>query len=207
MKFDIIGRVCRIAVIGATLLGSASCIRVNEELGENLIPTDQLWDVFPQDPAPLHQTRMQLADSLSGYNDKRFTFGAVSDDVLGTCVKASTFTLVPIVDSVDFGQNTKVRGFHFTAVRDTLSMVYDNQERIIQNVYVSALKTPLDSTILYTGAFMNQEVTDKFINLSDRITEGVPVYDGGDSLSFEFSNEYAERVIAGIKKFQSLFIG
>ena len=78
MRFDIIGRVCRIAVIGATLLGSASCIRVNEELGENLIPTDQLWDVFPQDPAPLHQTRMQMADSLSGYNDKRFTFGAVS---------------------------------------------------------------------------------------------------------------------------------
>jgi hypothetical protein len=83
-------------------------------------------------------------------------------------------------------------------------MVYDNQERIIQNVYVSALKTPLDSTILYTGDFMNQEVTDKFLNLSDRITEGVPVYDGGDSLSFEFSKEYAERVIEGIKRFQAL---
>ena len=57
-------------------------------------------------------------------------------------------------------------------------MVYDNQERIIQNIYVSALKTPLDSTILYTGAFMNEAVAEKFLNVSDRITEGVPVYDG-----------------------------
>ena len=204
MKLDIIGRVCRIAAIGAILLGSASCIRVNEELGENFIPTDQLWDVFPQEPVVLRKTRMQMADSLTGYSDKRFTFGAVSDDILGTCVKGTSFTLVPIVDTLDFGKNTKVNGFHFTAVRDTLSMVYDNQKRIIQNIYVSALKTPLDSTILYTGAFMNQATADKFIDLSDRITDGVPVYDGGDSLSFDFSSEYAERVIAGIRRFQEL---
>ena len=64
MKFDFLGRVCRIAAIGAILFGSASCIRVNEELGENLIPTDQRWDVFPQDPAPLQEIRMHLADSI-----------------------------------------------------------------------------------------------------------------------------------------------
>ena len=204
MNFEFIGRVCRVAAIGAILLGSASCIRVNEELGENLIPTDQRWDVFPQEPAPLCKIRMHMADSLSGYSATRFTVGAVSDDLVGTCVKGTSFTLVPLADSIDFGQNTRVNGFHFTAVRDTLSMVYDNQQRIIQNIYVSALKAPLDSTILYTGTFMNNEVAEKFLNLSDRITEGVPVYDGGDSLSFDFSNEYAERVIAGIKRFQTL---
>ena len=82
MKFDFIGRVCRVAVIGAILLGSASCIRVNEELGENLIPTDQRWDVFPQEPAPLCKIRMHMADSLSGYSATRFTLGAVSDNLL-----------------------------------------------------------------------------------------------------------------------------
>lgn len=204
MKFDILGRVCRLAVIGAILFSSASCIRVNEELGENLIPTDQRWDVYPQEPVALQQIRMHLADSLSGYSATRFTLGAISDDLVGTCIKGASLTLVPLADSIDFGTNTRVKGFHFTAIRDTLSMAFDNQERIIQNVYVSALKEPLDSTILYTGSFADETVANKFLNLSDRITDGVPVYDGGDSLSFEFSNEYAERVIAGIKRFQAL---
>ena len=204
MNFNFLGRVCRIAAIGAILLSSASCIRVNEELGENLIPTDQLWEVFPRDPQPLRNIKLHMSDSLSGYSATRMTLGSVKDDLLGTCVKGASITLVPVVDSIDFGQNTKVKGFHFTAVRDTLSMVYDNQERIIQNIYVSALKTPLDSTVLYAGAFMNEATSEKFLNLSDRITDGVPVYDGGDSLSFDFSKEYAERVIAGIKRFQTL---
>ena len=137
MNFDILRRVCRIAAAGTVLLCSAACVNVNEELGENLIPTDQLWDVFPQEPAPLSKIRMHMTDSLSGYNADRITFGATNDDVLGTCIKGSSFTLVPIVDSIDFGQNIRINGFHLTAVRDTLSMVYDNQERIIQNVYVS----------------------------------------------------------------------
>ena len=204
MKFNLFRRAIRIAAIGATLLGSASCINVNEKLGESLIPTDQLWDVFPQKPVALQNVRMHLSDSLTGYSTTRFTFGATNDDVMGTCIKGTSFTLVPVMDSIDFGQNIKVRGFHLTAVRDTLSMVRDNQERIIQNVYVSALKTPLDSTVIYSGAFMNESVAEKFLNTSDIITDGVPVYDGGDSLSFDFSDAYAMRVIDGIRKFQTL---
>ena len=89
MNFDILRRVCRIAAAGTVLLCSAACVNVNEELGENLIPTDQLWDVFPQEPAPLSKIRMHMTDSLSGYNADRITFGATNDDVLGTCIKGS----------------------------------------------------------------------------------------------------------------------
>lgn len=204
MRFDFFGRVSRLAAFGAILLGSAACVSVNEHLGENLIPTDQKWDVFPQKPVTLSRIRMQMADSLSGYSSSRFTFGAVSDDVVGTTIKSTSFTLVPLSDSLDFGKNTEVTGFHFTAVRDTLSMVYDNQERIIQNVIVTPLKTPLDSTILYTGAFMNNENIEKFLDQSNIITEGIPVYDGGDSLSFDFSKAYAQSVIEGVRRFQAL---
>lgn len=204
MNLKSIGRAGLIAAIGVTLLFSASCVKVNEHLGENLIPTDQKWDVFPQEAEPLRQIRLQMADSLSGYSSTRFTFGAVKDDILGTTVKGTSFTLVPLADSLDFGKNPKVLSFHFSAIRDTLSTVYDNQQRIIQNVYVSALKEPLDSTILYSGAFMDPEVREKFLNTEDRITEGVPVYDGGDSLSFDFSKEYAEQVLAGVQRFQQI---
>ena len=204
MNLKSTGRAGLIAAIGVTLLFSASCVKVNEHLGENLIPTDQKWDVFPQEAEPLRQIRLQMADSLSGYSSTRFTFGAVKDDILGTTVKGTSFTLVPLADTLDFGKNTKVLSFHFSAIRDTLSTVYDSQQRIIQNVYVSALKEPLDSTILYSGAFMNPEVREKFLNTEVRITEGVPVYDGGDSLSFDFSKEYAEQVLAGVQRFQQL---
>ena len=188
MNFTILRRVCCIAAVGVTLLFSASCIKVNEHLGENLIPTDQKWDVFPQEAQPLTDIRLQMADSLSGYSSIRFTFGAVKDDLLGTTIKSTCFTLVPLQDSLDFGQNTKVTGFHFTAVRDTLSTVYDYQQRIIQNVYVYQLKEALDSTVLYAGAFDK----DRYVDTGSVITDGIPVYDGGDSLSFEFSREFAE---------------
>ena len=148
MNLNIISRVSRLAAIGAILLGSASCIDINEELGENLIPIDQKWDVYTPESIALKDIRMQMSDSLSGYSTSRFTFGAISDGVLGTSVKSTSFTLVPISDTLDFGKNTVVKQFHFCAVKDTLSTVYDNQRRMLQNVYVSELKKPLDSTVL-----------------------------------------------------------
>ncbi len=195
MNHSLLSRVCRLAAFGAILLGSASCITINEELGENLIPTDQKWDVFPQEPAVLENIRLQMADSLSGYSTTRFTFGAVNDgSVLGTTSKTSSITLVPIWDTLDFGEDTKIRQFHFTAVRDTLSTVYDNEQRILQNVYVSELKKPLDSTIIYTSSLSDPKVLNEFVDLQSRITAGTPVYSGGDSLSFDFSLEYANKV-------------
>ena len=203
MNLSFICRVGRLVAIGATLLFSASCINIDEKLGENLIPTEQKWDVFPQEPVVLEDIQLALSDSLSGYSTSRFTFGAVNDGgVLGTTSKVSSITLVPVFDTLDFGKNTKIRQFHFSAVRDTLSTVFDNEQKILQNVYVSELKKPLDSTILYTSSLANPEVLNEFVDLSKRITTGVPVYAGGDSLSFDFSLEFAERFAASIQEAQ-----
>ena len=191
------------AAIGAILLGSASCITINEELGENLIPIDQKWDVYPQEPVVLENIRLQMSDSLSGYSTTRFTFGAINDaGVLGTSSKTASMTLVPIWDSLDFGKNMKIKQFHFSAVRDTLSTVFDYEQRILQNVYVSELKKPLDSTILYTSSLNDPKVLNEFVDLSKRITAGIPVYSGGDSLSFDFSHEFAQKVVDGIDRAQ-----
>ena len=200
MNFNIYSRVCRLAAIGAILLGSASCIDINEELGENFIPTDQKWNVYTPKAVELKEVYMHMSDSLSGYSTSRFTFGAVNDGLLGTSVKSTSFTLVPISDTLDFGRNTVVRQFHFTAVRDTLSTVYDNQQGMLQNVYVSELKKPLDSTVLYTGAFTDSTIRAEFLDLENRITVGVPVYDGGDSLSFDFDKAWTEKFIEKLKK-------
>ena len=201
MKISIFGRAFRLAAIGAILFGSASCITIDNTLGENFIPTNQIWDVYPCEPVALKDITMQYSDKLSGYSNTRFTFGATRDENFVSSSYAS-FTLVPLMDSLDFGKEIngypKISQFHLTAVRDTLSMVYDRQERILQNVYVYGLKEALDSTILYTStdlrALANNEV----------ITCGIPVYDGGDSLSFDFSIEYSKSLIKGIQEFQKL---
>ena len=208
MNFNFIGRVCRLAAIGAILFGSASCVDINETLGENFIPTDQQWDVFIEE-APLEDIILRTADSLSAYSTKRITFGAINDGVIGTTKKGSSFTLVPVIPDLNLGENTVVREFHFSAVRDTLSTMNDNEQRMLQNVYVYGLKKQIDSTVLYTNAFNPgiryegeaEDNRDRFIDFSRYITAGIPVYSGGDSLSFNFSKAYAEDVVNGIKRF------
>ena len=199
MNLNICSRVCRLAAIGAILFGSASCIDINEELGENLIPTDQKWHVYTPEAAELKEVYLHMSDSLSGYSTSRFTFGAVNDGVFGTSIKSTSFTLVPISDSLDFGKNTVVRQFHFTAVKDTLSTVYENQKGMLQNIYVSELKKPLDSTVLYTGSFTDEKIREEFLDLENRITVGVPIYNGGDSLSFDFDKEWAADFVERLK--------
>ena len=215
MNFNIFRRAGLLAIIGATLLSSAACVKVDEQLGQNLIPTDQLWDVFSPKAANFveNDIELKISDSLSAYTSRRIVFGATKDDELGTCTKATSFTLVPTLKDLDLGENTVVRQFHFSAIRDTLSTVNDYQQRMMQNVFVYSLKEPLDSTILYTNslspgvkqagaALTNRE---RFLDLSKLISKGVPVYDGGDSLSFDFSAEYSARVVEGIKAFRKVY--
>ena len=216
MNFSIFRRAGLISIIGATLLSSAACVKVNEQIGQNLIPTDQLWDVFSPKAVNFVENDIELktSDSLSAYTSRRIVFGATKDNELGTCTKATSFTLVPAIKDLDLGENTVVRQFHFSAVRDTLSTVNDNQQRMMQNVYVYGLKETLDSTILYTNSLSpgikpvgaSETNRERFIDLSKLITKGVPVYNGGDSLSFDFSAEYSARVVEGIKTFHKNYV-
>ena len=200
MKLRLIGIA---AAISAILLGTASCITVNDELGGNFIPTDQTWDVYPCAPVALDNITMQRSDSLSGYSSTRFTLGSVKGEHF-TSDHSTTFTLVPILDSMDFGKNPEVIKFHFSAVRDTTYALYDHQQRMLQNVYVHSLKKPLDTTIIYIGSLNAPEVLESYVELGNTITEGLPVYNGGDSLSFNFSKEYAHNLMNGINRWQAL---
>ena len=190
------------AALGLTL-GAVSCVTINEELGGNFIPTNQIWQVYPCEAQPLTEITLERSENLSGYSASRITFGSVKDDNF-LSVKSTSFTLVPISDDIDFGEDTEVLQFHLTALRDTVSVLNDNQKRMLQNIHVHPLKKALDSTVLYAGSFSKEEVLKEFVDLDRTITEGTPIYNGGDSLSFDFSREYAEEVIEGIRKWQTL---
>jgi hypothetical protein len=209
MNLSFLRRAGLFSAIGATLIGLASCININEELGQNLIPTHHQWDVFPSAEAPLTDIVLKASDSLSAYSTRRITFGAINDEI-GSCTKASSFTLVPVIKDLDLGENTVVKQFHFSAVRDTLSTVYEQQERMMQNIYVYGLKEALDSTILYTNSLssgvLSQDKTttnrEKFLNLDRLIAKGIPVYNGSDSLSFDFTDEFAAELVTGVKAYR-----
>ena len=192
-----------IAAALSLMFGAVSCVTINEQLGDNFIPTDQLWQVYPCEAQPLTEITMERSNSLSGYSTSRFTFGSVNDERFQS-VKSTSFTLVPFAKDIDFGEDWEVMQFHFSAARDTFSVLYDYQKRMLQNVRVYELNQVLDSTILYTGAFSEEDVLTKFVNTDYAITAGTPIYNGGDSLSFDFSSAYAEKVINGIIEWQKM---
>lgn len=190
--------IVRLAVTaGLILQTAASCVKINEGLGSNFIPEDRRYAVRSA-TFPLTRIKVGLADNLSGYSSNRITVGAIktADD---WATYGSAFTLIPLNDAIDFGKEGTMDNirFHFTAVRDTFSVQDADQMNIIQNIYVYKLTKPLDKDYVYIGgdepAFKEEGAAPELI------TEGIPTYNGGDSLSFDFKKEFAEHVVETIR--------
>ena len=182
-------RLTRLLFLGAALTCAASCIYVDDNLGKNFIPSNQIYEIHTA-TLPLDCIVMEPSDSLSAYSSSRITIGAVRDGVFGLTKRSSALTIVPVNDTIDLGENTKIRQFHFTISRDTLSFSDPSQKSIIQNVNVYALKKRLDSTYNYTSDLKDSD----FLGM-EKITAGSPTYNGGDSLSFDFSLKYAQKFV------------
>lgn len=179
-------------VSGAALICAASCVYVDDNLGQNFIPANQIYEVKLA-TMPLDDVKMGYSDSLSAYSSSRITVGALRDATFGLTTRSSAFTVVPVMDTIDVGDNPKVIQFHFTAAKDTTSYADESQRNIIQNINVFKLKSKLDSTFMYS---IDSPVYDG----AERITKGVPTYSGGDSLSFDFSDDFADEIIGIFKK-------
>ena len=179
----------KMTVIGAALVYAASCIYVDDNLGQNFIPGDQIYEVRTA-TFDLDGIRMGYSDSLSAYSSSRITVGAIRDSKFGLTSRSSAFTIVPVVDTIDVGENPRVTQFHFTVSRDTTSVEDEGQTNILQNIYVHRLEHVLDSTYLYTV-----DLNDKDFIGKETITRGIPVYNGGDSLSFDFSDDFAMEMV------------
>ncbi|MBQ9184828.1 MAG: hypothetical protein IJ151_03015 [Bacteroidales bacterium] len=167
---------------------AASCVDVNERLGEELIPDNQNY-TFYTTTIDIDDMRMEMADSLSGYNLYRITFGAIRDEgVFGLTRRTSAFYIVPVADTLDYGKpgTQKFKAFHLAAPYDSVSCQKLDQVNILQNVNVYALDKPMN---LAQGA--PELVYDK----TKRITRGVPVCNGLDSLSLDFTEDFAKKYL------------
>jgi len=177
----------RIPAIAALLMGCLSCVDSDYKLGGSLVPTDQTYSIYTAE-LPIPEVRAEMPDSLSGFSSTRITIGAVRDEDFGLSTRSCVLTLVPINDTLDFGDNPVVRRFHFSAAADTVSTVDDNYANILQNVEVYALDSKVDPT-------KDFDCNGEIAHGSKRITSGTPVLNGKDSLSFDFSLDYAKRYL------------
>lgn len=166
-------------------IACSSCINVDKTLGESMIPDSQMYDIYSAE-FPIEDIDQEMADSLSGYSMYKFTFGALRDETFGLTTRTAAFTLVPVNDTLDFGKNATFRQFHLSAVSDSTSYADPSQQYILQNVNVYELDKAIDYTKLYPEISYTKK----------RITDGIPVYNGQDSLAFDFSREFGEKYMS-----------
>ncbi len=180
-------------VIAAALCCCLSCVEIDSELGGNLIPRDQTYTIHPVEaPMPYGMLSQLQADSLSGYSQTRITIGAIRDGRFGLTTRSSAFTIVPVLDTLDFGNvaAAEVRRFHFAVALDTVSVSAEQQRHIIQNVRVHGLASPMRP-----GRDYNSNGNTVDVDWSKSIVKGTPIVNGSDSLSFDFTEEYAKRFL------------
>ena len=183
---------CRKALILAALpFALASCIKTSTEIGKDLIDLSLLYDTYTVE-FPIEDIRLRRADDLSGFSDTRITIGAIRDETFGLTTRASAFSLVPAVDTLDIGTDPEFVRFtvHFEA--DTVSTAQPGQEHIMQNFFVYALTDTLSSKESGT----NRDIPHG----TEIVSRGIPVYDGKDSLSFELSPSYGKKYVDVLKR-------
>ena len=187
---------------GALALGASSCVYIDNTLGSNFIPTDQLFDIY-QTEYKLEDINVAYCDSLSGFSSSRITIGAVRDGA-GTgklTTRSSSFTLIPLSEEMDFGKDPEFRQFHLTASRDTLSYPKESEANILQNIYAKEILKDLGSKYIYTSSGYRMEKDGVIGN--DIIAR--TVYSGGDSLSLDFSAAFGQKYIDVLsEKFKSM---
>ena len=177
----------KLTTVIVLIAGLVSCVGTDQSLGGDFIPTDQKYD-FHTAEFDLDEIWLKSIDSLTAYSSRRITIGSIRDETFGLFSRGSVVTLVPVLDSVDFGKDPVFKRFKFKAGADSLSVADESQMNILQNVNVYALTEPLGSKDYFSRAEVKHG--------SKRITKGVPVVNGQDSLTFEFTEDYGKQYLS-----------
>lgn len=166
-----------------------SCVEVNTGLGSNLIPIGQTY-TFHTVEIPISEIYNKMADSLSAYSKTRITVGSVHDEDYGTSKRSSSITLVPLFkEDLTIGENPIFQSFHFGAKRDTVDFYKDEEENIIQTLRVYELTEQIDPNV-------NFDINLPVNHSKKQINKGTILYSDEDSLSFDFTEEFAQKFLA-----------
>lgn len=177
-------------VLFAGMLLFPACVKVNTDLGQNLAPRENRYEVFYEE-IPLRNIRVQRVDSTYAFSTFRITVGAVKDDNYGLTVKSSAFTLIPADSVLNFGRETEFKELMLTLTRDSLSVPFGEDARTPQHLRAYALNANCDinesKDFLYTG---DVEKINAALVGQDPITDYSLVYCGEDTLNVHFKADF-----------------
>ena len=165
-----------------------SCVPVDEDLGKNLISSNARFNVFTEEYA-LKGIETRMADDLSGFSSTRIVLGAVRDKDFGVSKRSSAFTLVPALDTLDFGVDPEVERFYIQFACDTTCVVPGGDYNL-QTLSVYPLTDTLD--------FVENGTNRVPPHSTEKVNLGSPVINGVDSLKIEFTRAFGKSYIDGI---------
>ena len=188
---------CKIilGIAAAALL--ASCVNIDDELGASMVPVSSKYKTVTPQASPI-AVKQLMADSLSGFSSNRITIGAVRQNAdFGLTTRASVVSIVPLFGKGhDMGKNRKFKSMHFAVALDSVSVEDRAELGILQNVGVYEVNRPVDFT-------KDGNCNAIFPHGTTRISDGVPVINGSDSLSFWFTKEYGSKYLDADKYLDS----
>ena len=184
-------------LLGLSLAALTACVESSDEIGKELIDKSLLYDTYTVE-FPVEDIRLRRADDLSGFSDSRLAIGAIRDETFGLTTRSSAFTLVPALDTLDLGTNPEFVRFSIHFAADTVSLADESQRNILQNLFVYELTDTLSST----RAGTNLDIPHG----TEIVSRGIPVYDGTDSLSFDFTPAFGQKYIDALKRFGPVLV-
>lgn len=175
-----------IILTSVALAGCVSCVETDPLIGGNLIPIESQYQIFSTE-IPIDKMEMRMADSLSGYSSTRILLGAVRDDSYGLSTRSCALTLIPLIDTLNFGNIQSVKSFHLHATFDTTAVSQNGQEHILQNVYAFALDEGTDWSKMMDA----NDVAGLIKHGTASVIKGTPLINGSSDLDLEFTTDYA----------------
>jgi hypothetical protein len=174
-------------LFAAVVLSCAlSCTNVDKSLAGDFIATNEKYDVYEAE-FDLSEIYSLPVDSLSAYSSRRMNIGSIRDESYGLFKRGCAVTLVPVLDSIDFGTNPVFERMRFQVGLDSVSVEDKSQLNILQYVNVYPLTKALDSTSYASRSQIEYSKT--------RISKDIPVLNGSDSLIFYFTEDYGKQYL------------
>jgi hypothetical protein len=180
------------------VLATPSCFKVDNSLGKGLVDKSLLFDTYTAE-FPLEEIQLKASEALSGYSDTRITIGAIRDEYFGLTTREAAFNLIPALDTLDLGTNPKAVSLVLNFAQDTVSCADDSQARIFQSIYVTELTKTLPT------ADDDTRNTQEIPHGSKIITKGLVSYNGQGDLTFDLSQEYAQKYVDAIVSTGKIF--
>lgn len=174
-------------LLSATLLSlTSSCITKDYTLGNSFIPSDQFISLRTADfDLPV---QLRMADSLQTSSSGSISVGSISTNLFGTTRIAAAATLTPSVDSIIWGKNPTVVNTYLSLTLSGAQYMSDDQQYILQNLYIHELTSPLDTTDYY-----NNSLTDMDYNPVP-VSDGAVVYDGTETILIPLKKEFMAKL-------------